>query len=131
MAKAKKARMSRAAVAAYGHLQETIRRMNERITSPLQARDERARPHPFALGDRVRVPGHAGTQGVVNVPRFAGATLPKPGINEQQFYLTWVDDSGVGADGWFTAAELRTANPTLGDLMDASRRALDAERAKG
>jgi hypothetical protein len=129
MAKAKKARKIHgtggAAKASGQMVVDTLSRIDESITRLEQARAERAKRYPFALGDRAYVPGLKWTQGVVNVPRFAGTAAPRPGINEQQYYLTWVDDAGVGADGWFTLSELRDANkaPDIfvpGDLFRGS-----------
>jgi hypothetical protein len=121
MAKAKKAPTARRALVNLNGLTETLRRVNDRIARLQQAREARARLYPFQLGDRVAVPGLEDVQGVVNVPRFAGTALPKSGIAEQQFYVTWVNDAGVGADGWFTVSELRAVNLTLGALVNAMR----------
>lgn len=73
-------------------------------------------PFAFHLGQRVNVPHpmFSGAQALVTLPRFARdgkvVTAPRPATGEHQYYLSWVDNNGVGMDGWFYEAELLAAN---------------------
>lgn len=122
MAKSKRAglRAARAVAASMREWVDALGRINEGIARMEAARAERAKLYPYQLGQRLAVPGHAGVQGVVTLPRFNDAARQRD-VNAQQFYLTWVAADGAGADGWFTAAELRAANPTFADMMAATQ----------